>query len=93
VVGTPSATFRFSGGLSWHSYHSKYNCGIGNRRRFWSAAIDRRFSLLECGDSSPLFVMCDEQLDRVIARIRLLSIDQLHRVESFLTHLEYGDSS
>ena len=37
--------------------------------------------------------MRDEQRDRVIARIHLLSIDQLHRVESFLTHLECGDSS
>jgi putative transposase len=37
--------------------------------------------------------MCDEQRDRLIARIRLLSIDRLHRVESFLTHLECGDSS
>jgi putative transposase len=37
--------------------------------------------------------MRDGQRDRVIARIRSLSIDQLHRVESFLTHLECGDSS
>jgi hypothetical protein len=29
----------------------------------------------------------------VIAKIRLLSIDQLHRVESFLAHLECGNSS
>jgi putative transposase len=35
----------------------------------------------------------DEQRDRVIARICGLSTEQLHRVESFLAHLECGDSS
>ncbi|MCX7426643.1 MAG: transposase [Planctomycetia bacterium] len=37
--------------------------------------------------------MLDEQYERVVARIRRLSADQLHRVESLLTDLECGDSS